>query len=132
MDAARAGVADGAMGPHRAADSGEPRPGAVPMVAETVVEQVVQALARGESVTAVARAYQLDRKTVRTWRDRGRYGPRAPRAPVSQLDPYRAWLTRRAPEVGHNAAVVYRELREQGFAGSYVIVRLAAVRDCPL
>jgi uncharacterized protein (DUF433 family) len=35
------------------------------MVGETVVEQIVAALARGESVSAVARAYVLDRKTVR-------------------------------------------------------------------
>ena len=46
------------------------------MVTETVVEQVVQARARGEAVAAVARAYGLDRKTVRTWTQRGTYGPR--------------------------------------------------------
>lgn len=47
------------------------------MVTETLVEQVVQALARGEAVAAVARAYGLDRKTVRTWRQRGAHRPRA-------------------------------------------------------
>ena len=41
------------------------------MVTETVVELVVQARARGEAVAAVARAYGLDRKTVRTWAKRG-------------------------------------------------------------
>lgn len=95
------------------------------MVTETVVEQVLQALARGEAVAAVARAYGLDRKTVRTWRGRGRPGPRRARPVVSQLDPYRAWLAARAPEVAYNAAVLHRELREQGFAGSAVIVRRA-------
>ena len=95
------------------------------MVTETVVEQVVQALVRGEPVAAVARAYGLDRKTVRTWRTRGRHGPRVPRPVISQLDPYRDWLAARAPEVGYNAAVLHRELREQGFAGSAIIVRRA-------
>lgn len=95
------------------------------MVTETVVEQVVQALARGESVSAIARAYGLDRKTVRAWRRRGQYVARAPRATPSQLDPYRAWIAQRAPEVGHNATVVHRELSEQGFAGSVIIVRRA-------
>lgn len=95
------------------------------MVTETIVEQVVQALARGEAVAAVARAYGLDRKTVRTWRQSGEYRPRVRRATTSQLDPYRAWMTARAPEVAYNAAVLHRELREQGFLGSAVIVRRA-------
>jgi transposase len=97
------------------------------MVTETVVEQVVQALARGEAVAAVARAYGLDRKTVRTWRQRGAHRPRAARPTVSQLDPYRAWLAQRAPEVRYNASVLYRELCEQGFTGSVIIVRRAVV-----
>jgi transposase len=97
------------------------------MVTETVVEQVVQALARGEAVAAVARAYGLDRKTVRTWRQRGGHRPRALRPTVSQLDPYRAWLAQRAPEVGYNASVLYRELCERGFTGSVIIVWRAVV-----
>ncbi|CAN5904082.1 hypothetical protein BH11GEM1_BH11GEM1_27810 [soil metagenome] len=107
------------------ASSGQPWPGAVVMVTETVVEQVVAALARGEALAAVARAYGLDRKTVRTWGRYGGYRPRARRPTVSQLDPYRAWMLQRAPEVGFNAAVVCRELRELGFLGSSVIVRRA-------
>jgi transposase len=95
------------------------------MVGETVVEQIVQALARGESVSAVARAYGLDRKTVRAWRARGGPQPRAARTVASRLDPHRAWLAARAPEVGFNAAVLHRELVERGFIGSPVIVRRA-------
>ena len=95
------------------------------MVTETVVEQVMQALARGEPVSVIARSYGLDRKTVRTWRACGGYRPRRCRGPVSKLDPYRDWLARRAPEVGYNAAVLTRELRAQGFGGSGVIVRRA-------
>jgi len=97
------------------------------MVTETVVEQVVQALARGEGVSAIARAYGLDRKTVRAWRRRGQYVERAGRAGVSQLDPYRAWIAKRAPEVDYNATVLHRELGEQGFKGSVIIVRRAVV-----
>lgn len=107
--------------------SGQPWPGAAPVVTETVIEQIVQALARGESVSAVARAYGLDRKTVRAWRRRGGPQPRTARTAVSQLDPYRAWLAARAPEVGYNATVLYRELRERGFTGSVIIVRRAVV-----
>ena len=95
------------------------------MVTETVVEQVVHALARGEGVSAIARAYGLDRKTVRAWRRRGAYVERLARPVVSQLDPYRAWIAKRAPEVDFNATVLYRELCEQGFTGSVIIVRRA-------
>ena len=109
----------------RTASSGQPWRGAVVMVTETVVEQVVAALARGEAIAAVARAYGLDRKTVRTWGRYGGYRPRARRPTVSQLDPFRTWMHQRAPEVGFNAAVVCRELRELGFVGSSVIVRRA-------
>jgi transposase len=97
------------------------------MVTDMVVEQVVQARARGESVAAVARAYGLDRKTVRTWTQRGTYGPRRPRPVVSCLDPYKAWLAGRAAEVDYNATVLFRELKERGFPGSVIIVRRAVV-----
>jgi transposase len=95
------------------------------VVTETVVEQVLQAVARGEPVSVIARSYGLDRKTVRTWRARGGYGPRQRRPVVSRLDPYREWLARRAPEVGYNATVLTRELHAEGFVGSAIIVRRA-------
>jgi transposase len=105
--------------------SGQSCPGAVAVVAESVVEQIVQALARGEPVAAVARAYGLDRKTVRAWRQRGSPQPRAGRVVASPLDAYRAWLVARAPEVDYNAAVLHRELRAQGYRGAAVTVRRA-------
>jgi transposase len=96
------------------------------MVKEEVVEMVLGALARGEAVLAVARAYGLDPKTVRAWRRRGRYGARRVTAErLGVLTPFVAWLQVRAPEVDFNAVVLYRELREQGFTGSEIIVRRA-------
>lgn len=97
------------------------------MVKEAVVEAVVAALARGETVLAVARAYDLDPKTVRSWRQRGQYRARRPASGRGGglLAPFTAWLEARAPEVGFNAVVLHRELREQGFTGSEIIVRRA-------
>ena len=97
------------------------------MVKEAVVEAVVAALARGDAVLVVARAYGLDPKTVRAWRRRGRYGTRRPSSARrgSLLAPFATWLEARAPEVGFNAVVLHRELREQGFTGSEIIVRRA-------
>jgi hypothetical protein len=45
------------VGPDGWASSEQPWLGAAPMVTETVVEQVVQARARGDAMAAVARAY---------------------------------------------------------------------------
>lgn len=108
-----------------AASSGHSCLGALPVVSETIVEQVIAAVGRGEPLSGIARAYGLDRKTVRAWSRRGAYQERVLRAAVSQLDPYREWLGQRAPEVNYNAAVLCRELREQGFTGSAIIVRRA-------
>jgi transposase len=96
-----------------------------PVLKEQVVEEVLVRLRRGEPLLAVARALDLDAKTVRAWRRRGGYRPRQPRVRISILAPYQAWLQARAPEVDFNAAVLYRELRAQGYAGSAVHVRRA-------
>lgn len=92
---------------------------------EQVVEDVLARLARGEPVLRVARAWDLDPKTVRGWRRRGAYRPRQPRRRPSILAPYQTWLQARAPEVDFNAAVLFRELRVQGYAGSAVHVSRA-------
>ena len=84
-------------------------------------------MARGEGVSAIARAYGLDRKTVRAWRERGAYVERVARPVVSLLDPHRVWIAQRAPEVDFNATVLHRERCEQGFTGSVIIVRRAIV-----
>ncbi len=81
------------------------------MVKGDVVEAVLARLAAGETVSAVAAAYDLDRKTVRAWRARGAYRLRAPRERAKLLAPHAAWLTGRAPEVDFNSEVLARELR---------------------
>lgn len=92
---------------------------AVPVVKPEMVAELVARLERGESVKRLALEYGIDRKTVRAWRTRGRYVPRAPRPRRSILDPHAAWLTDRAPEVDFNSTVLYRELVTHfGYQGS--------------
>ena len=83
-----------------------------------VVDDIVARLRRGEAVKRLAAEYGVDPKTIRAWRDRGQYRPRPRRTLASILDPHRAWLTARAPEVEFNSAVLYRELKERGYTGS--------------
>jgi transposase len=90
-----------------------------------VVEAVLARLAAGETVSAVAAAFDLDRKTVRAWRAR-----------ATLLAPHAAWLTGLAPEVDFNSEVLARELRTHfGYASTVQTVlrfirplRLAAQR----
>jgi transposase len=95
-----------------------PQPEETPVLKAQVVDEVIARLKRGETVSDVAAAYEVDRKTVRAWRERGGWRPRAPRQRLSILAPHAEWLTGRAPEVEYNAAVLYRELRERGYTGS--------------
>jgi transposase len=83
-----------------------------------VVDAIVARLRRGAAVKRLAAEYGVDPKTIRAWRDRGAYQARAPRERASILDAHRAWLCARAPEVEYNSAVLYRELKERGYAGS--------------
>lgn len=89
----------------------------VQVLKEAQVQEVLARLARGEAVVAVARALGVDPKTVRGWRRRGAWCPRAPRPRRSKLDRFADWLTHRAPEVDYNCVVLLRELQAQGYPG---------------
>src|SRR5688572_8624422 len=99
--------------------AGPVSPEAVPVLKPEVVEELLTRLGRGEKLKRLAAEYGVDRKTIRAWRARGRYQPRAPRPRTSMLDAHATWLTARAPEVDFNSAVLYRELVTHfGYAGS--------------
>lgn len=89
-----------------------------PMLKAQVVDEILRRLGRGEAVKRLALEYGVDRKTIRAWRARAGYQPRAPRVRVSILTPHADWLTARAAEVEYNSAVLYRELVERGYTGS--------------
>ena len=83
--------------------------------------------AAGESVSAIARALGLDRKTVRsclkgdTWKPYSRQVPRP-----TLLDTHMDWLRRRAPQVDYSARILHQELCSQrGFTGCYELVKVA-------
>jgi transposase len=73
---------------------------------------------RGVSKKAIARELELDIKTVRKWCRRA-WSPQKRQSRGRVLDAWEPFLRARAPEVGFNAMVLYRELVGQGYGGSY-------------
>ena len=76
---------------------------------------------KGRSKKAIARELKLDVKTVRKWLKED-WKPQTRPARGRQLDRFEGFLRGRAPEVGFNAQVLYRELQAQGYKGSYPTV----------
>src|SRR3982751_95943 len=107
----------------------------VSLIAESAWEAVRGLRDRGLSRKAIARELDLDIKTVRKWLRR-QWAPQRRPGQGRSLDKWESFLRGRAPEVGFNAAVLYRDLVGQGYAGSYPTVvrylrpwREEAVRD---
>lgn len=83
--------------------------------------------AGGASVSALAREFDLDRKTVRNCLRQATWAPyRRKKGVATMLDAHRTWLVERAPQVNHSARILYQELcGQRGFTGSYETVKLA-------
>jgi hypothetical protein len=84
--------------------------------------------AAGQTVSAIARELDLDRKTVRSCLQQQAWSPYRREAAVpTLLDRHREWLAKRAPQVHYSARILHHELRSQrGWIGSYETVKLAA------
>ena len=81
---------------------------------------------QGQSIRQIARGLDVARNTVReALRSASppRYGPRPARPSV--VDPYRAYLEKRAPAIGYNAWRLYLELQAVGYRGKYETVKRA-------
>ncbi len=99
-----------------------------PVLGQQQWESVHERRARGQSISAIARDLELDRKTVRSCLQQASWRPYRREAVGSQLDEHQEWLMERAPQVNYSARILWQELRAQrGFTGSYVIVRRAVV-----
>lgn len=112
--------------PATALDPKSPALGEVEMVAEGRWNEIRQAF-RVErlSVSAIARRFDVDRKTVRrclrqpTWQ---RY--QRPSRADTLLAEHAAFLAARAPAVQYSARILFQELRQQrGYSGSYETVK---------
>jgi transposase len=93
------------------------------MLGADLVQEMVARRERGEGLKRIARELGIDRKTVKRWLRLGTWQPRQPQRRARQLDRFAELIERRAPEVGFNGAVLYRELQGLGFTGGIVQVQ---------
>src|SRR5215468_4900215 len=78
---------------------------------------------QGLNASQIAKAVVLDRRTVAYWLTQAHFRPRKPRPAVSKLDPFKPDIVRLLERYPYSAAQVFQRLREQGFAGSYELVK---------
>jgi transposase len=71
----------------------------------------------------IARELGLDRRTVRRWLRAASYPERKSTRRSSSLDAHLGYLEGRLQQGCHNAAQLWRDLRERGFGGQPGIVR---------
>ena len=90
-------------------------------------EAIRERRASGQSVSAIAREFGVDRKTVRRCLHQEQWQPyRREPSMSTMLEPHRDWLTERAPQVHYSARILFQELKlERGYQGSYDTVRNA-------
>jgi len=82
--------------------------------------EVITLWQQGVSVRAIARQLHLSRTTVKKFVRAGSFPEKAQRPPRrSIVDPFGAYLAMRWKEGCHNATVLWREIKEQGFGGPY-------------
>ena len=78
---------------------------------------------QGLNVSQIARALQLDPKTVTKWLAEPRYRPRRQVARASKLDPYKGQIRQWLEAHPYSAQQVFQRLREAGYKGSTTIVK---------
>jgi transposase len=86
-------------------------------------EAVMRLLAEGVSQSEIARRLGVGRRTVRRWMRVGSFPERAPVNRRGALDRFVGYAEQRYQDGCHNAAQLWRELRETGFRGNHGTVR---------
>jgi transposase len=77
----------------------------------------------GLKVAQIARALDLDRRTVAKWIAEPRFRPRQSSARASKLDPYKSQIRQWLEAHPYSTQQVFQRLREDGFEGGYTIVK---------
>jgi transposase len=94
------------------------------MVHQDKYGAIVELFGRGVPKKAIARALDVDIKTVRKYLKLKQWVPyRRKAAATTVLSGFEDWLKARAPEVNFNARVLFRELKLKGYHGAYDAVK---------
>ena len=94
------------------------------LIGKQLHERIGEMFRSGRKKKEIARLLGVDIKTVRkitkgeSWKPYVRTTKQE-----GVLDPWKEWVTKRSPEVGYNVRVLFRELGEQGYRGSYDTVK---------
>ena len=94
------------------------------LIGKQLHDRIGEMFRSGRKKKEIARLLGVDIKTVRkitkgeSWEPYVRTTKRE-----GVLDPWKEWVTKRSPEVGYNVRVLFRELGEQGYRGSYDTVK---------
>ena len=109
------------------------------MLGGGTVKQMYELAGGGQSIRGIARSLGISRNTVRKYlRSPQVPTPRPRPGRVSKLDPYKPYIRQRLAEEVDNCVVLLREIRAQGYAGGYTILkefmkpyRLPRTWSCP-
>ncbi len=71
----------------------------------------------------IARALELDHRTVTRWINEPRYLPRQAPPRASKLDPYKPLINQWLEAHAYSAQQIFQRLQEEGFDGGYTIVK---------
>jgi transposase len=77
----------------------------------------------GLKVSQIATELQLDPKTVERWVKQKSYQPRQGAKRASKLDPFKKHVTAQLERHPYTAQQILQQLREQGYAGGYSILK---------
>jgi transposase len=89
------------------------------MLTRETWQAIADRAALGWGRRGIASDLGLDVKTVRRYLAQGGWRARQARTIERLIDDYVDFLIARAPEVDYRARILYREIREKGYAGSY-------------
>jgi transposase len=78
---------------------------------------------KGITISAIARQVGIDRKTARKYAGLLSYPKDRRKGKESKLDPYKAYLDAKLQEAPYTSTRLFREIRIQGFTGSYFLVQ---------
>ena len=95
------------------------------MISQERWDEIRRLRKAGETVSAIARRFDVDRKTVRGWLRKDTWTPyRRVVQGEHLLETHAEFLRERAAAVDYSAQILYQELRQQrDYSGSYATVR---------